>query len=177
MVNATFAHAVSKCGIYHVCYRCKLEFVLYLPHWQTWVNPNFHAVSFEWNNKSLYLSEDKQEQFFINWKYFLQYHLASIPFVKNGVQGANISRRSLSFSMAITVLESYYGFSKDWMWRQRLWFLRFVEWSSHQQRIPASSRYSDAPSHYMHVSNTPINIESGVERKVLRWLATMQGPT
>ena len=24
------------------------------------------------------------------------------------------------------------------------------------------------PSHYMHVSNTPINIESGVERKVLR---------
>ena len=33
MVNSIdFVHAVSKCGIYHVFYRCKLEFAIYLPH-------------------------------------------------------------------------------------------------------------------------------------------------
>ena len=32
MVNATFAH------------RYKHEFSMYLPHWQTWVNPTFRVV-------------------------------------------------------------------------------------------------------------------------------------
>ena len=29
MANATFAHDMSKYGIYHVCYRCKLAFASY----------------------------------------------------------------------------------------------------------------------------------------------------
>ena len=33
------------CGIYHVCYRCKLEFVIFLLHWQTWVNLAIRAVA------------------------------------------------------------------------------------------------------------------------------------
>ena len=44
VVNATFAHRMSKCGIWHLCYRCKFEFALYLPHWQPSVNPTFRAV-------------------------------------------------------------------------------------------------------------------------------------
>ena len=44
MVNAKFALAVGKCGIYHFYYRCKLEFAIYLLHWQIWVNPTSRAV-------------------------------------------------------------------------------------------------------------------------------------
>ena len=45
--SLTFAHAVSKCDIEHICYWCKCEFAIYLPHWQTRVNPTFRAVQFQ----------------------------------------------------------------------------------------------------------------------------------
>ena len=108
-----------------------------------------------------YLSEDKQEHFFFNRNYLLQYHSASTPTAKNSVPGSAYFEKILKFfNDHYKVGELFLAFLRTGRKDEYCGFC--LSWSGlPTERVPQPVPDPLQPSHYMEVSETPTHAESG----------------
>ena len=116
-----------------------------------------------------YLSEKKEDHFFFNRKYLLQFHSAATPKAKDSVPG------SAYFSKIMRFYEDHY--------RSGELFMEFLKFDCHDPHCQTSSSWTGVPTtrvpqpvpdrdnlgHYMEVGKTPVQNEAGEERLADDW--------